>query len=165
MSVDDTAQRHEREQPKRRYVALLAPLATASALALAACGGLSPQEKAVKSALTAFDHAVAGGDYGKACSLLAPSTRRLVQQLGRQYGSKGANCPATLRKTIESLPAARQQQTRSAYRQGDIADISITGNMAKAKFTAQVNGKKTSSTATLLKHGNGWQVRTPPSVR
>ncbi|MFD7631866.1 hypothetical protein ACFV7Q_38685 [Streptomyces sp. NPDC059851] len=101
--------------------------------ALAACGSSAPaaRQGAAGRAGLAFAQALAAGDHLRACGLLAPSTRRQLEQDERQ------DCPQAL--AAEQLPVA-----------GGLRDVRAYGRQAMARMTGD--------TLFLSQFADGWKV-------
>ncbi|RPF29262.1 hypothetical protein EDD96_5779 [Streptomyces sp. Ag109_G2-6] len=82
-------------------------LAAAAVLAAAGCGGPGARQDAAAAAGAAFEAAVAAGDHVRACGLLAPQTRKQLEQ------DEHKACPAAL--ASQELPRTHGVQGVEAY--------------------------------------------------
>lgn len=68
-----------RHAARRRHPAL-APMAVAAAVVLCGCGASAPRLDGARGTAIAFEEALARADYAGACVLLAPQTRRQLEE-------------------------------------------------------------------------------------
>ncbi|MEU7502822.1 hypothetical protein ACFZBM_01780 [Streptomyces lavendulae] len=90
----------------------------AAVLAAAGCGAPAARQNAAAAAGAAFEAAVAAGDHVRACGLLAPQTRKQLEQ------DEQKACPAAF--ASQELPRTRGIQEEEAY--GRQAMVRMTGD-------------------------------------
>jgi hypothetical protein len=111
---------------RRRAAGLVGLLAAVAVVA----GCSSSEQPAVERAVADFGAAVAGGDLGAACGLLAPATRSTVEF------SESQPCPQAL--------------TQAALPTGRVLETSVWGGTAQVRTSAD--------TLFLTRTGQGWRI-------
>lgn len=101
------------------------------ALTVGACGAPEARQDGARQAGRVFEAALAAGDEGRACDLLAPQTRQQLEQSGQQ------GCAQAL--AAQRLPVA-----------GSVRDVEAYGRQAMVRMSGD--------TLLLSLFGNGWKV-------
>ncbi|MFF5922822.1 hypothetical protein ACFY8C_31575 [Streptomyces flavochromogenes] len=96
-----------RLSPPRLPARLGILIVAATVLAAAGCGAPAARKDAAAAAGTAFEAAVAAGDHVRACALLAPQSRRQLEQ------NEQKTCPAAF--ASQQLPTADGVEGVEAY--------------------------------------------------
>jgi hypothetical protein len=109
---------------------VIRPWALASAAVLLTVGACGADDAAVRQTASAFGAAVAGGDFTRACALLAPATRATIEY------QQSAACPQVLRQANVAP--------------GTVGQIEVWGGEAQARTS--------SDTWFLTRTNAGWRV-------
>jgi hypothetical protein len=153
----------------RIVVALLA------ALLLAGCGDKSAppkaaptpaatadDEAAIRKVFTDYNAALAGHDWQRSCSYLAPETaaklRANVKKLG--YNAIPKDCPrllAAVYGAIESQPG-QQHLFEKILKTAKIDGVDVTGDSAVIDWHATVKGNKTPVSQSVRKIDGEWKL-------
>jgi hypothetical protein len=130
---------------------LMAAVVTA-ALAIGGCGGDDAYSTPAKS-VSAYNHAVAGGDGDKACAHLDPSAQKELQN--STQGSARGSC----KQVIDLLAAFYDDATKDRLRGAKIA-TSQHDDSALARFNSPVpfGGPDKPQTYELRKSGGKWKI-------
>jgi hypothetical protein len=127
-----------------RAVATRPMLLVLAACALAGCGDRGPSdEEQIRSALTQFERATAGGDYRALCDrILAPKLVETVKQIGLP-------CEVALKKGFEGV-----REPRLA-----VGAIAVKGDSATAQVRSSAAGQAPSDdTVKLVKVAGAWRI-------
>jgi hypothetical protein len=130
---------------------LMAAVVTA-ALAIGGCGGDDAYSTPAKS-VSAYNHAVAGGDGDKACAHLDPSAQKELQN--STQGSARGSC----KQVIDLLAAFYDDATKDRLRDAKIA-ASEQGDRGSARFNSPtgLGGPDQAQTYDLRREGGKWKI-------
>ena len=129
----------------------ITPIASLFAVALAACGGPSDEEK-IRTTIRAYYGAFAAGDGEKACAQLADEVRDEFTLRSRAPG-----CPDAIER------ATRRPDVKPYVKQlGDarVQSVEVHGKTAKA----HVRAIGQSTDVALVKEGDRWKIQARPDA-
>jgi len=118
------------------------------AVALAACGGSSSGASNPQASVRTYLHAIANGDGGAACGVLASELQKRALSVARSQGIKAHDCASLFSEVQAHMDTAK----RNAFLHAKITHVSQTGNNATVTIAGSLDQP------TLTKRGGSWVI-------